>query len=210
MTPHMSFAAACLSLVFTLTILQPAIAQESVRKSPPSKFQAPLTTQKELQVQAEKQEPQHSSEEQMRLTLDRLAIEINSLSAEVQKLRRVSDRSAQTLDLLLNEDRLSKLEDKIQEATDRKSQLDVREQDLQRRMRNIPGELLTRGGIRREEAEAAVKSELQRALDDVHNQQSSYQQRIVEMSTQAERLRLRVDALSKKIEPESKGQNRDQ
>ena len=78
-------------------------------------------------------------------------------------------------------------------------------------MRNIPGELLTRGGLRREEAEAAVKGELQRALDDVHNQQSSYQQRIVELNAQAERLRARVEALRKRVDqPESKSEKQDQ
>jgi len=206
------FAAVCLALALPPALFQPALAQEPAKRPAFSKPQATRPAQKEPQVeQAEKQEPQKGSEDEMRQTLDHLAAEVKSLGAELQKLRKVTDRNAQTMELLLNEDRLAKLEDKIQDVTERRSQLDAREQDLQRRMRNIPGELLTRGGLRREEAEAAVKGELQRALDDVHNQQSSYQQRIVELNAQAERLRARVEALRKRVDqPESKSEKQDQ
>jgi chromosome segregation ATPase len=160
---------------------------------------------------AARQELLQSHEDEMRQTLDHLADEIKSLGIELQRLRKVTDRNAQTMELLLSEERLSRVEDKIQDAIERRSQLDAREQDLQRRMRNIPNELLTRGGVRREEAEAAIKGEIQRALDEVHNQQSSYQHRLVELNAQAERLRARVETLRKKVDPvEPKTEKQDQ
>ncbi|MEK6299875.1 MAG: hypothetical protein AABO41_04070 [Acidobacteriota bacterium] len=199
------YAAAFLSAALLLALVQPAFGQEAARKLPSSKPPAGRAPQKEPHAEpaenAEtRQETPLSAEDEMRQTLDRLAAELKSLGSEVQRLRRVTERNGQAMELLLSEERLSRLEDRIQDATERKAQLDAREQDLQRRMRNIPNELLTRGGLRREEAEAAAKAELQRALDDVRNQQSNYQQRIVELNAQAERLRARVETLRKKID----------
>jgi ATP-dependent Lon protease len=205
-------AAARLSLVLLLALFQSAVAQEPPRRVTSSKPQAARPAQKETPVEpADKQELLQGHEDEMRQTLDHLAAEIKLLGAELQRLRKVTDRNAQTMELLLTEERLSKVEDKIQDAIERRSQLDAREQDLQRRMRNIPNELLTRGGLRREEAEAAIKGEIQRALDEVHNQQSSYQQRLVELNAQAERLRARVETLRKKVDQvEPKTEKQDQ
>ena len=191
-----------------LALAQPAGAQESARKALPSN-KPPVARASENELHPEPADKEKESrqatavppEDQMRQTLDRLVTELKSLAAEVQRLRRATDRNAQNMELLLSEERLARLEDRIQDATDRKPQLDAREQDLQRRMRNIPNELLVRGGMRREEAEAAAKADLQKALDEVHGQQTVNQARIVDYTKQAERLRIRVEALRSKIDP---------
>lgn len=136
----------------------------------------------------------------MRRAITDLSTQIGLLTGEMRKLRRETERNSGTMELLLTEDRLSKLEDKIQETADRKAQLDAREQEINRRMRNIPNELMLRGGLRRDEAEAAIRSEIQRSLDDVHSQQAISQQRLGELNEQAARFRSRVETLRKKIE----------
>lgn len=142
----------------------------------------------------------------MRRAVTDLSTQIGLLADELRMMRRDAERNSAMLELLLNEDRLSKLEDKLQQANDAKAQLDAREQDIQRRMRNIQGELVLRGGLRRDEAEAAIRADLQRSLDDVRAQQAVYQQRIAELNDQAARMRARVETLRKKLESEPKSE----
>lgn len=144
--------------------------------------------------------PIQEPDDAMRRAISNLSTQIGLLTDEMRKLRRETERNSGTMELLLNEDRLAKVEDKIQDAANNKAQLDAREQDIQRRMRNIQGELLLRGGLRRDEAEAAIRSELQRALDDIRSQQVASQQRVAELNEQAARLRARVETLRKKFE----------
>ncbi len=158
------------------------------QKPAPEPIDNPMTT------------PIQEPEDLMRRAITNLSTQIGLLADEMRRLRRETERNSGMMELLLDEDRLAKVEDKIQDASNNKTQLDAREQDVQRRMKNIQGELLLRGGLRREEAEAAIRSELQRALDDVRSQQIAYQQRIVELNEQAVRLRARVEALRKKLE----------
>jgi hypothetical protein len=136
----------------------------------------------------------------MRRAISNLSTQIGLLADEMRKLRRETERNSGTMELLLNEDRLAKVDDKIQDAVNYKMQLDAREQDIQKRMRNIQGEVLLRGGLRREEAEAALRVELQRALEDVRSQQIAHHQRVAELNEQATRLRARVESLRKKVE----------
>lgn len=195
-----------LSLVFVLALANPNFAQEPSNRTA-ARPQAARAAQKDP---TDKQETPPSAGEEMRQAITQLTAEMISLGAEVQRLRKVTERNAATMELLLDEERLSKLEDKIRDATDHKAQLDTREQEIQRRMRNIPGELIGRGALRRDEAEIAIKAELQRALDDVHNQQTSYQQRITDLNAEAERLRARVETLRKKVDQvESKSEKQD-
>jgi len=144
--------------------------------------------------------PIQEPEDLMRRAITNLSTQIGLLADEMRRLRRETERNSGMMELLLDEDRLAKVEDKIQDANNNKAQLDAREQDVQRRMKNIQGELLLRAGLRREEAEAAIRSELQRAVDDVRSQQIAYQQRIAELNEQAVRLRARVETLRKKLE----------
>jgi len=140
-------------------------------------------------------------EEQMRRAVADLAGQINILTTEMRKLRQETRRNADSLQLLLYEERLARVEDKIGAAVDAKAQLDAREQDIQRRSRNIQGELILRGGLRRDEAEAALRAEFQRALDDIHSQQATQQQRQNDLQSEASRLRSRIEALRKRLEP---------
>jgi len=135
----------------------------------------------------------------MRRAITNLSAQIGLLTDEMRRLRRETERNSGMMELLLNEDRLAKVEDKIQDTVNNKAQLDAREQDIQRRMRNIQGELILRGGLRRDEAEAAIRSELQRALEDIRTQQVANQQRVAELNEQAARLRARVETLRKKL-----------
>jgi predicted nucleic acid-binding Zn-ribbon protein len=136
----------------------------------------------------------------MQRALNSLSTQIGLLNDEVRKLRLQTERNSQVMELLLGEDRLARLEEKIQEAADQKAQLDARELDLIRRSRNIQNEVVLRGGLRRDETEAAIRADIQRGLDDIHNQQAAYQQRSAEMVAQAARLRARVETLRKKVE----------
>lgn len=160
------------------------------------------TSRKPASDQVEKVEPAQTQEpdEAMRRTLSNLSTQIGALADELKMMRRETERNSTMLELLINEERLAKLEDKIQDAIDRKLQLDAREQEIGRRSRNIQGELVLRGGLRRDEAEAAIRADLQRAVDDVHTQQAAYQQRVAELNDQATRLRARVETLRKKLE----------
>jgi ATP-dependent Lon protease len=160
------------------------------------------TSRKPASDQVEKTEPAETQEpdDPMRRTLSSLSTQIGALADELKMMRRETERNSTMLELLINEERLAKLEDKIQDTVDRKAQLDAREQEIGRRSRNIQAELVLRGGLRRDEAEAAIRAELQRALDDVRTQQAAYQQRAAELNDQATRLRTRVETLRKKLE----------
>ena len=181
-----------------------SFAQEPVRQDAPAKPRQTRSAQRPLAGDVvEKTEPAsqtRESDEAMRRTLTDLSTQINSLADELRMFRRETERTSRLMELLLSEDRLSKLEDKIQEAADRKAQLDAREQEINRRTRNIPTELVLRGGLRRDEAEAAIRSELQRSLDDVHSQQAISQQRLGELNEQAVRFRARIETLRKKLD----------
>jgi hypothetical protein len=171
--------------------------QESLprpRQAKPS--QKPITEPVEKIEPAQAQEP----DEAMRRAIANLSTQIGLLTDEMRMLRLDTQRNSIMMELLLNEDRLARVEDKMQDAVNSKAQLDAREQDIARRSRNIQGELLLRGGLRRDEAEAAIRADLQRALDDAHNQQAVYQQRSAELNEQATRLRARAGMLRKKLE----------
>lgn len=192
-----------IAIIAILTFSTSSIAQEPAKQESPARPRQARPLQKPSAKLVEKTEapPQvHESDEAMRRAITNLSTQIGLLTDEMRMLRRETQRNSGMMELLLNEDRLAKLEDKIQDAADRKAQLDAREQEIGRRMRNIQGELLLRGGLRRDEAEAAIRSELQRALDDVHSQQAVYQQRLAELNEQAARLRARVETLRKKLD----------
>jgi uncharacterized protein (DUF1800 family) len=136
----------------------------------------------------------------MHKAIANLANQIGLLTDEMRMFRIETQRNSIMMELLLNEDRLAKVEDKIQETANNKAQLDAREQEIIRRSRNIQGEMLARGGLRRDEAEAAIRADLQRALDDVHSQQGVHQQRAAELTEQATRFRARGETLRRKLE----------
>ena len=57
-----------------------------------------------------------TTEEALRKTLTGLSDQMGALTTEVQKLRREMERSSLTLELLLNEERLARIEEKIEDA----------------------------------------------------------------------------------------------
>ena len=144
--------------------------------------------------------PIQEQDEAMRRAITNLSTQIGLLADEMRNLRRETERNSWIMELLLNEDRLAKVEDKIQDANNDKAQLDARELDIQLRLKNIQRELILRGGVRRDESEAAIRSEFQRALDDIRSQQVINQQRIADLNGQAARFRARAEALRKKLE----------
>ena len=197
------------ALVAAVVLSISTFAQEPVKQDAPPRPRQSKPLQRPAPEPAEKPlstTPIQEPEDAMRRAISNLSTQIGLLADEMRKLRRETERNSGTMELLLSEDRLSKLEDKIQETADRKAQLDAREQEINRRTRNIPNELMLRGGLRRDEAEAAIRNELQRSLDDVHSQQAISQQRLGELNEQAARFRARVESLRKKLEPrEDKG-----
>lgn len=179
------------------------VSGEPTRQDPPGRPRQTKPAQKPVPEPIENTQlttPIQEPDEAMRRAITNLSSQIGLLADELRKLRRETERNSGTMELLLNEDRLAKVEDKILEASNNKAQLDAREQDIQRRMKNIQGEVLLRGGLRRDEAEAAIRTDLQRALDDVRSQQSAQQKYLAELVEQSVRLRTRLEALRKKIE----------
>jgi hypothetical protein len=187
-------------LVAALLFIASARAQELIKQeqksSPLRQAQKPITADKpEVEVVLE------SSDELLRRTITNLSEQIDKLTAEVKKMRQDSERTSTVMELLLLEERLTRMEDKLDSSMAAKANLDAQETDIQRRQRNISQELMLRGGaLRREDAEAAIKQELQRTLENIRGQQTAMQTRITDLQTQADRLRFRVEVLRRKVE----------
>ena len=105
----------------------------------------------------------------MRHAMSSLSTQMDSLTKEMRLLRKATERNSMLIELLLYEERLAKVEEKLDAAIMLKTDLDARESDLQRRMKNIQQEVMLRGGLRRDEVEAALKADIQRALEDIKN-----------------------------------------
>lgn len=202
------------SVLLIIAFAASGYGQEPVRQAPAERPRPSRTVQKATADQGDLSDQDRAplnSDEAMRRAITLLSTQINSLTEEMKLLRRSTERNSQTIELLLYEERLAKLEEKLDAAIERKAELDAREQDIQRRMRNIQQEVMLRGGLRRDEVEAALRAEYQRALEELRNQQALYQQRIPELQTQVTRLRVRVETLRKKIErAEEKSERLDQ
>ncbi|HKP87825.1 MAG TPA: hypothetical protein VJZ26_17115 [Blastocatellia bacterium] len=178
-----------------------APAQEPTEKTPADRSRRDRQTPKETVETVEKIDAERpTSDEAMRRAISNLTTQMNTLTGEVKLLRRATERNSMTIELLLYEERLAKVEEKLDAALEQKADLDAREADLKRRMSNIQQEVMLRGGLRRDEVEAAVRADIQRALEDTKNRQYALQQRIAELQAQATRLRERVETLRKKLE----------
>ncbi len=191
------FITVLMTLAITFAAAGQSFAQEPARQEKPRPARPPQRPATEPEPEVIQETP----EEAMRRTLTTLTDQIGALTIEVQKLRLETERSSLTLELLLNEERLARVEEKLEAALDFKTQLDAREQEIQRRLRNVPQEAILRGGLRREESENAIRIELQRMLEDTRTQQSTQQQRISELQIQASRLRQRVETIRRRLEP---------
>jgi chromosome segregation ATPase len=207
--PHSRFA--ILFLLVSFFSLN-AGAQEMTKQEAKSKSaQQNPRGAKEEKVLPEVVVPE-SSDDILRRALTNLSEQIDKLASEVKRLRQESERNSTLLELALLEERLTRIEDKIDSVVTTKANLEAQETDIQRRQRNIQQELTFRGGLalRRDEAEAALKQEFQRALDSIHAQQSVLQTRLNDLQTQADRLRFRIETLRKKadrLELKAEGQN---
>jgi hypothetical protein len=192
------FRLSFITTTFILILVQAAFSHNKAQE-PASKPRAA-----EKQTEAFEAVPAPSaSEAALKLTLQNLSNQLAILSSELRALRRETERSSATLELLLYEERLAKVEDKLDSVKYQKAQLEAREQDLVRRMRNIPQEIALRGTIRKDEAEAALRAEYQRGIDDTRTQLSAAQDRIIELQANADRLRRRIEALRKRLEPDA-------
>jgi predicted RNase H-like nuclease (RuvC/YqgF family) len=153
---------ASLSVLFIIAFAAAVSAQEPTRQAPAEKPRPSRPTQKTPADPADASGQDRAplnSDEAMRRALAKLSTQIDSLAEEVKLLRRATERNSQTMELLLYEERLAKLEEKLDAAIERKAELDAREQDIQRRMRNIQQEVMLRGGLRRDEVESALRAE---------------------------------------------------
>ena len=186
-------------LIVGVSTASGAYAQETTKQ------ERPRTTQAQPKVTLEqKAEPavEETNEQILRRAIDNLSTQLGKLTLEVQRMRQETERNSTMMELMLNEERLAKIEDKMDEAITYKAQLDNQEADIQRRLRNIQQELILRGGgaLRRDEAEAALRQDFQRALENVRSQQSANQTRVADLQAQADRLKARIEALRKKAE----------
>jgi len=184
-----------MTVMSVLCVAQQQVKPERSRQVKPIQKPAVDASEKSGAVS----QPQEQ-DDMLRRAVTNLSAQINLLTDEVGKLRQENVRSSTMLELLISEERLTKLEDKLQDANDHKAQLDARDLEIQARMRNIQREVALRGGLRRDEAETAIRAELQRALEDNRGQQSVAQQRIAELNEHATKLRARTDSLRKKVE----------
>ena len=181
-----------LAVLSAIVLAAASFAQESIRPT--------RQTQKAVSEPQEKTELERapSSSDGM----SNLSTQMDLLTKEMRLLRKATERNSMLIELLLYEERLAKIEEKLDAAIMLKSDLDAREADLQRRMKNIQQEVMLRGGLRRDEVEAALKADIQRALEDIKTRQTLQQDRISELQAQVARLRARVEALRKKLDRE--------
>ena len=198
--------------VVTFGIASDSLAFQRPKQDPPPKV-GPV---RPLPAKDELQEPEPTpvlplTEEAFTRVMADLSEQIVNLTTELRMLRKEAERNSTTMELMLNEERLLKLEAKLDDMTELKYQLDGREADLLRRLRNIQQEIILRGGtiLRREEAEAAVRGELNRALESTRAQRESTEHRVTELTSQAEGLRRRIETLKKRLEPEIKPESSD-
>jgi len=195
-----------LNAVFLAVLPAMALATASFAQEPTG--QSPRPTRPSQKTVSEPQEKTDierepsSSDEMMRRAMSSLSTQMDSLTKEMRLLRKATERNSMLIELLLYEERLAKVEEKLDAAIMLKTDLDARESDLQRRMKNIQQEVMLRGGLRRDEVEAALKADIQRALEDVKTRQTLQQDRISELQAQVARLRARVEALRKKLDRE--------
>lgn len=195
-----------LNAVFSVILSAMTLATAGFAQEPAG--QSPRPTRQTQRVASEPQEKTDvertplSPDEMMRRAASSLSTQMDSLTKEMRLLRKATERNSMLIELLLYEERLAKVEEKLDAAIMLKADLDAREAELQRRMKNIQQEVAMRGGLRRDEAEAALKADLQRALEDVKTRQSLQQERISELQAQVVRLRARVEALRKKLDRE--------
>ena len=195
-----------LFLIATLLVTVAFVCTVADAQDPPKPQPRPRPTQQQPKVTVEeKTEPeivQETNEQILRRALDNLSDQVGKLTLEVQRMRQETERNSTMMELLLNEERLTKIEDKMDDAINNKAQLDNQEADIQRRTRNIQQELVLRAGpvLRRDEAEAALRQDFQRALENIRSQQTANQTRIADLQAQADRLKAKIEALRKKAE----------
>ena len=205
MTIRLSSTSAALAVTVAIALSAFTAAQEPSKQEPASRARSQRPAQKPLVEEVQKSEPDRTEatwEETLPKIMEDLAQQIGKLTVELRQLRKETERNGAALELMLYEERLSKVESKLDDMNAVKNQLEARDQELQRRSRNIQQELILRGGqfLRRDEAEAAIRSDIQRTLDDTRAQKETTQQRLTDLQTQAESLRRRIEALRKKVE----------
>jgi hypothetical protein len=192
------FRASIFAIAFVLTVSAQAqdLTRQEQKSKPARQNQRPVVTEK-----IEPEVVQESPDELLRRTITTLSEQIDKLTGEVKKMRQDSERTSTVMELLLLEERLTRLEDKLDSSMTSKANLEAQETDIQRRQRNLSQELMLRGGaLRREDAEAAIKQEFQRTLESIRVQQTTLQTRITDLQAQADRLRFRIEVLRKKVE----------
>ncbi|MGA9768286.1 MAG: hypothetical protein WBV94_04545 [Blastocatellia bacterium] len=191
-----------LNTVFSIVLSAMALATAGFAQEPARQTRQTQKSVSEPQEKTDVERAPSSPEETMRHALSSFSIQMDSLTKEMRLLRKATERNSMLIELLLYEERLAKIEEKLDAAIVLKADLDAREADLQRRMRNVQQEVMLRGGLRRDELETALKAEIQRSIEDVKSRQSLQQERISELQAQASRLRARVEALRKKLDRE--------
>ena len=189
-----------LSLSGATAAQEPSKQQETGAKPRPTR--PALKPSFEITPKVEPDRVEIPPEQILAIKMDDLSLQIEKLTTELRRLRKETEHNGTAMELMLYEERLSKVESKLDDLTAYKSQLEAREQDVQRRMRNIQQEMILRSGniLRRDEAEAAIRADLQRNLDDTRTQKETNHQRISDVQSQAEYLRKRVETLRKKLE----------
>lgn len=173
-------------------------AAQTREKQPPAASRPGESPQVEVR---ESQEPGAVSDAFLQKSISDLSEQIRFLTREVRRLREATQRSSDAMELLLEEERLDRIETQIRYAKDRKSDLIARERDINRRIGNIQQEMLLRGVLRREEGETAIRAELDHQLHEVRVERATYEERLSRLEAEAERVRSRIDRLLRNRKP---------
>src|SRR5215212_5328044 len=128
---------ALFSVILIIAFATAVFGQEPAKQAPAEKTRPPRAAQKATTDAGNgpgQEAAPLTSDEAMRVAVIKLSTQIDSLADEVKLLPRATERNTQTIELLLYEERLGKVEEKLDAAIERKAELDAREQDIQRRL----------------------------------------------------------------------------
>ncbi|HXG66766.1 MAG TPA: hypothetical protein VNO70_16815, partial [Blastocatellia bacterium] len=106
-------------MLMMLALVRGGGAQERQAQEPGAKARPARPNQQPVSEPAESADPQRemeTQEEALRRALAELSQQMSLLASEMKKLRQESERTSMTLELLLYEERLARVEEKIDDA----------------------------------------------------------------------------------------------
>jgi len=128
-----------------------------------------------------------------------LAQQVRDLTIEVGRLRRTLERNDLSMELLLSEEKLARLEDNISACKQRGAELDASERVLNYRQDHVNDEVVLSARLDRQEAEAAVRADIEQRFQAVHDGRAANQQRMASLELEASKVRKHIQELQRAI-----------